>query len=171
MARRRKVGFAWSDYQLEDFFVCVETDDSLEMRDLSQGPTSFSMYIQARMGFGNQDICDWPLMTRSWPTCRALSPRLRARSSRETSFASKVTRIYPRRIPRLCPQLRTLMLEVPLGSSAWPLPRHVSALRVFSSLWGVEDALMVIVSAMESTKMATAQVGSMWLKRLIVPHG
>ena len=123
------------------------------------------------MVFGNQEICDWPLMTRSWPTCRALSPRLRARSSRETSFASKVTRIYPRRIRRLCPQLRTFMLEVTLGSSAWPRPRHVSALHVFSSLCGLEDALKVIVSAMESTKMATAQVDSMWQKRHIVAHG
>ena len=37
MARRRKVGFLGSDFQVEDFFVCVETDDSLEMRGLRQG--------------------------------------------------------------------------------------------------------------------------------------
>ena len=89
----------------------------------------------------------------------------------KTSFASKVTRIYPHRIPRLCPQLMTLMLEVPLGSSAWPRPRHVSVIHVFTSLCGVEDALIVIVSAMETTKMATAQVDSMWQKRLIVALG
>ena len=41
----------------------------------------------------------------------------------------------------------------------------------FSSLCGVEDALMVVVSAIESTKMATAHVDSMWQKRLIVAHG
>ena len=123
------------------------------------------------MVFGNQEICDWPLMTRSWPTCRALSPRLRARSSRETSFASKVTRICPPRTPRQCPLLKTLMLEVPLGSSAWPLPRHGSALRVFSRIWGVKDALTVIVSAIESTNMATSQLDSMWLKRRSVAHG
>jgi hypothetical protein len=35
----------------------------------------------------------------------------------------------------------------------------------------MKDALTVIVSAMESSKMATAQVDSMWLKRLIAPHG
>ena len=37
MARRRKVGFLGCDFQLEDFFVCVETDDSLEERGLRQG--------------------------------------------------------------------------------------------------------------------------------------
>ena len=36
MARRRKVGFLDNDFQLEDFFVCVETDDILEMRGLRQ---------------------------------------------------------------------------------------------------------------------------------------
>ena len=75
------------------------------------------------------------------------------------------------RISRMCPQVRALMLEVPFGSSASPLPRRVSALRVVSSVWGVTYARTVIVSAMESSKMATAQVDSMWLKRLIVPHG
>ena len=63
------------------------------------------------------------------------------------------------------------MLEVTLGSPAWPRPRHGSALHVFSSLCGVEHALMVIVSAMESTKMATAQVDSLRQKRHIVAHG
>ena len=77
----------------------------------------------------------------------------------------------PTRISRICPQVRTLMLEVPCGSSASPLPRRVSALRVVSSLWGVKDALTVIVSAMESTHMVTAQVDSMWLKRSSVAHG
>ena len=62
------------------------------------------------------------------------------------------------------------MLEVPFGSSASPLPRLVSALRVVSSVWKVKYALTVIVSAMESSKMATAQVDSMWLKRRIVAH-
>ena len=39
MARRRHVGFVCSDYQSDDFFLCVETDvqESLEMRDLRQG--------------------------------------------------------------------------------------------------------------------------------------
>ena len=63
MTRRRNggfVGFVCSDYQLEDFFVCVETDDSLEMRDEIRGPTSFSIYTQTRIGFGNQELCDWP---------------------------------------------------------------------------------------------------------------
>ena len=63
------------------------------------------------------------------------------------------------------------MLEVPFGLSASPLPRLVSALRVVSSVWGVTYALTVIVSAIESFKMATAQVESMWLNRFIVPHG
>ena len=62
------------------------------------------------------------------------------------------------------------MLEVPLGSSAWPLSRHVSALHVFSSLWGVDDALLLIVSALESTKLATAQVDSMGLKHRVLAH-
>ena len=102
MARRRKVGVC-SDYQIEDFFVCVETDDSLEMRDLSKGAYVVSDLHSKLMVFGNQEICDWPLMTRSWPTRRALSPefipskchgrrltrRLRARSLRETSCTSK----------------------------------------------------------------------------------
>ena len=37
MVRKRKVGFLVSDFQFEDFFVCVETDDSLDMRGLRQG--------------------------------------------------------------------------------------------------------------------------------------
>ena len=36
-----KWGFVRSDYQLEDFFVCVETDDSLEMRDEIEGLRRF----------------------------------------------------------------------------------------------------------------------------------
>jgi hypothetical protein len=34
---KTKLGFLGSDFQIEDFFVCVETDDSLEMRGLRQG--------------------------------------------------------------------------------------------------------------------------------------
>jgi len=34
-------GFVCSDYQFEDFFVCVETDDSLEMRDEIEGLRRF----------------------------------------------------------------------------------------------------------------------------------
>ena len=37
MTRRRNVGFLGIDFQLEDFFVCVETDDSLDLRGLRQG--------------------------------------------------------------------------------------------------------------------------------------
>ena len=55
------------------------------------------------------------------------------------------------RISRICPQVRTLMLEVPFGLSASPLPRLVSALRVASSVSKEKYALTVIVSAMESS--------------------
>jgi hypothetical protein len=63
------------------------------------------------------------------------------------------------------------MLEAPFGVSTPPLPRRVSALRVVSNVSKEKYALTVIVSAMESSNMATAQVDSMWLKRVIVAHG
>jgi hypothetical protein len=53
------------------------------------------------------------------------------------------------RISRICPQVRTLMLEVPFGLSASPRPRLVSALRVVSSVSKEKYALTVIVRAME----------------------
>ena len=37
MGRTRKVGFLVSDFQLEDFFVCFETDDSIDSCGLHQG--------------------------------------------------------------------------------------------------------------------------------------
>ena len=41
--KTKKWGFVCSDYQLEDFFVCVETDGSLEMRDEIGGLRRFRL--------------------------------------------------------------------------------------------------------------------------------
>ena len=113
-------------------FVCVETDGSLEMLGLRQG--AYVVFELHTLNNGVRDPRNLRLATDDeivayMPRCEPsvnsvkknglrLTRRPRRRSSSETWFTSNKGVIFPPRIPRICPQLRTLMLEIPFGSSA-----------------------------------------------------
>ena len=141
---KTKSVFLRGDLQHKDFFVCVETDDSLDICGLRTG--TYVVFELHANNNGGRDPRNLRLaiddeIAAYMPRCEPRVNSVKTRTStcsaasssnfkRDVVYLNKIVR-FPSRILRRCPQVRTLMFEIPFGSPAYAIP--VSALRVFSS--------------------------------------